>query len=302
MESVGIIEQVPMGRKSAFLLSGDVVLRNLQDRYQLPRLELCNQSQISSMTRQPHVFTMQITEGHWLIYCTKIHEKHLSFLINLVDSHCYLLSLNFSAEVHKGTVFYGEHHKQIFFVNDILVLKGDARFAKHATLHKRLDTIKTILATEFNGDPLLDCFEFHQKPYYSLSDLCHLQRLNDMLRGYKIPKARGLLFVPCEYPPDRQPKNIYYQLQHHELRPNSSKDTLDTTMQHLLKLKPVSTLPDVYSAQYGSGKEQRDMGYVHIADAQQSLKLQHAFQERNEIDLPCAFNRNFKRWEPQFAV
>lgn len=67
MESVGIIEQVPMGRKSAFLLSGDVVLRNLQDRYQLPRLESCNQSQIASMTRQPHVFTMQITEGHWLI-------------------------------------------------------------------------------------------------------------------------------------------------------------------------------------------------------------------------------------------
>lgn len=293
-----------MGRKSAFFLDSDFILRSLQEKYQLPRLDFCNQSQssISSMTRQPHIFTMQITEGHWLIYCTKNHGKHLSFLINLVDSHCYLLSFNFSAEVHNGTVFYGEHHKQTFFVNDLFVVKGDAKFAKNAPLCKRLSTIKAILATELRGDPLLDCFEFHQKPYYELSELCNLQRINEHLRRYNIAKPRGLLFVPSQYPADRQPRNMYYQLQHHELRPNSTKDTLDTTMQHFLTLKPVSTLPDVYSAHHGSGEEQRDMGYVHIADAQHSLKLQRVFQERNEIDLPCAFNRNFKRWEPQFIV
>ena len=43
----------------------------------------------------------------------------------------------------------------------------------------------------------------------------------------------------------------------------------------------------LYSAQYGSGKEQRDMGYIHIADAQQSLNCSMHFKSGMKQIFPA---------------
>ena len=296
LAAVRILEQVPLGRKSAFMLSGDAVSRDMFGRFRMPRVEACESHNVSVLFHRPHVCTLRLTDAHWALYCTRVEGQKLCFLINLSENRAYLVEMGFDDDVHLGTVLYGEVHRHTFFLSDLLVYKGDGGITATLALDERLTLLRRVVEREFHGDTLLDCFEIQLKSYHSLASLADLQALNDLVRPFRVAKVRGLLFVPCMF--TTQPRVLSYHLQHHELRPNSSKDTLDTTLAHLLRLRPEPDLPDVYAARYEAGDDRRDMGYAHVAGMSESLRLREVFADGRERALPCRFNRAFKKWQP----
>lgn len=294
MQDTEIIEQIPMGRKSAYLLRGDAPLQELRARFELPRLDPPGPALLQALRSRPHAFTLQLTDAHWVLYMTRCGDKPLNVLTNLSDGRSHLVELNFEAAVYDGTVVYGEVVRHAFLISDLFVYKGDARFAARTPLDQRRLIAQHLFGAELRGDPQLDCFEFHQKPLFPMSALGCLQHINDSLRCFRVAKARALLVLPLAYEAPWM-RNFQYRLQHHELRPNSHKDTLDTSAHHELLLRKHAELPDVYKA---TGPESRDMGHAHVASQMHSLQLRAAFDGVQERRLLCSFNRAFKKWQP----
>lgn len=290
------IEQVPFGKKNAYLITSPDFFRGIKDRYEVL---ITNHQDIGGdglfrIKKWPHMFTVNISHTYWYLYGTRVCNRPVCMLLDRDQKRQYLIEANFDTSFYDGTLISGEIIKNSFIAQDILIWKNSTRFYLQHNLSTRHGKLRNFLTTSFHPDPLIDPLDFWIKPYFQLEQLSRLDEINEMISKFGETKFKHLIFTPIQF--HRYPNSIVYRLRPGELKHNSLYVVeKHKAAQELTLTKSSADGPDIYFVKSAGGT---DMGLAYVCDESTSKLLRERFRDINSLQLKCVYNNEFKKWQP----
>lgn len=296
---IQLSEQVPLGKKTAFLLRNVNLLPLIKHNFGI----LTHNFQEARDRRVPpdHLVTFHITNTHWFLFLTTIGDQPYCIAINRSDRNHYVIDMfeNMPKTLFKNTLISGEVFGQYFFVNDLLVLENNRYFYLQQPLTTRLNLAAQILSCPSNGSNHSP-FTFATKTYFYPDVTSNAQSLNGCLAKYGVSKFRYFIYTPAMF--SRFPNSCVVKLRVTDIRPNSNRETIDPNQKQDLTIAKSDTLPDVYRVSLRSEKDKVvDLGYACVVDRDTSMVLKRDFESEVERQYTCVFNRQFKKWQPMIT-
>ena len=294
---VQLSEQVPLGKKTAFLLKNINLLPLIKQNFGI----LTQNFQEPRDQRVPfdHLVTFHITNIHWFLFFTTMENQPYCIAINRNDKNHYVIDMfeNMPKTLYRNTIIAGEVFGEYFFVNDLLILEDNRYFYLQQPLLTRLSLAARILSsqTECDHSP----FTFAVKTYFhpEVTNQIPAQQLNGSLAKYGVSKFRYFIYTPIMF--SRFPNSCVVKLRITDIRPNSNRETIDPNQKQDLTITKSDTLPDVYRVSLRAESERNvDLGYAYVVDRDTSLALKRDFESDVERQYVCVFNRQFKKWQP----
>lgn len=296
--TIRIIEQVPCGKGSAYLIENTDYFQFLRERYRLVPLsfEKVTEESLGQLSRC--LFTLQLTNSHYFLLLTNIQGVNCCIMMNRSERVCHLLECAFSADLFKDTIIAGEACGKHFLCEDLIVYRGQGDFYRKHDLHQRRAALRKIFEEEYKADALLDPYTFVEKPYLTLDSITRLKQLNQSVGEYGVSKFRSVVFTPITF--GRFPTSLLYHMEHTELRPNNQKMTVDPTQSYKFLLqRSGDALPDVYMCIIMIEGKRYDLGHALISTKNESLDIQKLSLQRSDaMVFRCVFDRVHKKWRP----
>ncbi len=291
---IQLSEQVPLGKKTAFLLKNVNLLPYIKQNFGI--LTHNFQEPKDRHVPRDHLVTFHITNVHWFLFFTQIEGQPYCIAINRNDKNHYVIDMfeNMPKTLYNDTIIAGEVFGQYFFVNDLLVFEGNRYFYLQQPLMARLNVATRILSN-LDVDRDRSPFTFATKTYFYPDVINNPQALNISLAKYGVSKFRYFVYTPYAF--SRFPNSYMIKLRVTDIRPNSNRETIDPNQKQTLTIMKSETLPDVYKVSLRAEKEV-DLGYACVVDRDTSLALKRDFETETEKTYVCIFNRQFKKWQP----
>lgn len=292
---IRIVEQVPCGKGSAYLIDNTDLFSFLRERYRLVPLsfEKVNEESLQQLSRC--LFTLQLTNSHYFLLLTNIQGVNCCIMMNRSERVCHLLECAFSAELFADTIIAGEACGKYFLCEDLIVYRGQGDFYRKHDLHQRRAALRKIFEQDFKADALMDPYTFVEKPYLALDSITRLKQLNQIVGEYGVSKFRSIVFTPTTF--GRFPTSLLYHMDHTELRPNNQRMTVDPTQCHNFLLVRDDALPDVYTCMINIDGKRYDLGHALISSKEESLNIQQ-LDSSEAMVFRCVFDRFHKKWRP----
>ena len=294
---IQLSEQVPLGKKTAFLLKNVNLLPLIKQNFGI----LTQNFQEPKDKRVPrdHLVTFHVTNAHWFLFLTTIGDQPYTIAINRNDKNHYVIDMfeNMPKTLFKNTIFAGEVFGQYFFINDLLVLEDNRFFYLRQPLLTRLSLAARMLSSPGDCHRDHSPFTFATKTYFYPDITNNAQQLNASLAKFGVSKFRYFIYTPVMF--SRFPNSFVVKLRVTDIRPNSNRETINPNQKQDLTVTKSDTLPDVYQVSLRAGQERDvDLGYACVIDRDTSIALKRDFESEVDRQYTCVFNRQFKKWQP----
>ena len=274
--------------------------------------DLCNRTKITYKHRyaklynpqfqknfnNPHLLCLKTIGSPYLLYCTQINDVNYCFLIDkkIKDGYSYpkifLVPYRFNDNIFNGTLFETEllkdnDEKWFLLISDIYSYGGSNVFTKQIT--ERMNLTNDIFMNEYINDSFCNVCPIMIKKYFDYSDIDYI--VNDFIPNLNY-RVRGLYFIPLK---SSYAKILYFFDKENEYKKINYRKSNNISFRIIKSLKP-----DIYELYLNN--ETKDSiikhSYASIPNIKTSKWLKELTDIKNDVNVECYFNRNFKKWVP----
>ena len=274
--------------------------------------DLCNRTKITYKHRyaklynpqfqknfnNPHLLCLKTIGSPYLLYCTQINDVNYCFLIDkkIKDGYSYpkifLVPYRFNENIFNGTLFETEllkdnDEKWFLLISDIYSYGGSNVFTKQIT--ERMNLTNDIFMNEYINDSFCNVCPIMIKKYFDYSDIDYI--VNDFIPNLNY-RVRGLYFIPLK---SSYAKILYFFDKENEYKKINYRKSNNISFRIIKSLKP-----DIYELYLNN--ETKDSiikhSYASIPNIKTSKWLKELTDKKNDVNVECYFNRDFKKWVP----
>ena len=274
--------------------------------------DLCNRTKITYKHRyaklynpqfqknfnNPHLLCLKTIGSPYLLYCTQINDVNYCFLIDkkIKDGYSYpkifLVPYRFNDNIFNGTLFETEllkdnDEKWFLLISDIYSYGGSNVFTKQIT--ERMNLTNDIFMNEYINDSFCNVCPIMIKKYFDYSDIDYI--VNDFIPNLNY-RVRGLYFIPLK---SSYAKILYFFNKENEYKKINYRKSTNISFRIIKSLKP-----DIYELYLNN--ETKDSiikhSYASIPNIKTSKWLKELTDKKNDVNVECYFNRDFKKWVP----
>ena len=274
--------------------------------------DLCNRTKITYKHRyaklynpqfqknfnNPHLLCLKTIGSPYLLYCTQINDVNYCFLIDkkIKDGYSFpkifLVPYRFNDNIFNGTLFETEllkdnDEKWFLLISDIYSYGGSNVFTKQIT--ERINLINDIFMNEYINDSFCNVCPIMIKKYFDYSDIDYI--INDFIPNLNY-RVRGLYFIPLK---SSYAKILYFFNKENEYKKINYRKSTNISFRIIKSLKP-----DIYELYLNN--ETKDSiikhSFASIPNIKTSKWLKELTDKKNDVNVECYFNRDFKKWVP----